>query len=115
MARVKSKNAGSNNGRTKAMTENGRLDGAMRDRTVRLAKIKSANIRKAQIRIAQPKPTSGMRRMTMMGRMTPPRDDPAATKPRAAPRFAKNHVDTYPIDQRHDATVGAEHTQLKAG
>jgi hypothetical protein len=31
----------------------------------------------------------------MMGKITPPRDDPAATRPRAAPRFLKNHVDTY--------------------
>lgn len=107
MARVKSKNAGSDKGRTKAMRANGRLDGAMRDRTVKLAKIKSANIRKAQMRIAQPKPTSGIRRMTMMGRMTPPREDPAATKPRAAPRFAKNHVDTYTIDQRQDEVGSA--------
>ena len=74
---------------------NGRFVGAIRERTVRLAKTSSASIRKAQIRIAQPKPTSGIRLVTIMGNITPPKEDPAATKPRAAPRFLKNHVDTH--------------------
>jgi hypothetical protein len=30
----------------------------------------------------------------MRGKTMPPKDDPAATMPNAAPRFFKNHVDT---------------------
>lgn len=51
-------------------------------------------MRKAQARIVQANPTVGMRRTTIIGRITPPREEPAATRPRAAPRCAWNHVDT---------------------
>jgi hypothetical protein len=61
------------------------------------AKTSSASIRKAQIRIVHPKPTSGKRCVIMIGKMTPPSADPAATQPRAAPRFFKNQVVTYKI------------------
>lgn len=101
MAAVSSAKVGSLSGRTKAIGLNGRLVGGMRDRTVKLAKMSNANIRKAQERIAQPKPTSGINLMTMTGRITPPRDDPAATRPSAAPRFAKNHVDAYNTNEHH--------------
>jgi hypothetical protein len=93
MAAVKSTKAGSLRGQTNAIGLNGRLVGAIRERTVKFTKMSSANIRKAQIRIAQPKPTSGISLMTMIGKITPPKDEPAATRPRAAPRFAKNQVD----------------------
>lgn len=93
MAAVNSAKVGSFSGRTKAIRLNGRLVGAMRERTVKFAKMSNANIRKAQVRIAQPKPTCGINLMTIMGRIMPPIDDPAATRPIAAPRFAKNHVD----------------------
>lgn len=115
MAAVKSTNGGSPRGRMKAIGSNGRFVGAMRERTVRLAKTSNANIRKAQIRMAQPNPTSGISLTTMMGRMTPPRDDPAATKPRAAPRFSKNHVETYKTDQPLDPNLRPEPTHVKAG
>ena len=85
---------GSVRGRMNAMMLNGRLVGAMRDLTVKLAKIRSARMRKAQMRIVQAKPTSGMRWTTMMGKMTPPRDEPAATAPKAAPLLWKNQVET---------------------
>ena len=88
-------NAGSVNGLTKASTLNGRFDGSSLDLTVKMAKISNARIIKAQVRIAHPNPIFGIRWMSMIGKMTPPRDDPAATRPRAAPRFAKNHVDTH--------------------
>jgi len=58
MAPVKSTKVGSFRGRMKATRLNGRLVGAMRERTVKFAKMSSPNIRKAQVRIAQPKPTS---------------------------------------------------------
>jgi hypothetical protein len=83
-----------------AITLKGRFDGAIRERTVKFAKISNPSMRKAQMRIAQPKPTSGIRRTTMMGKITPPKDDPAATRPRAAPRLWKNQVDTYNVNER---------------
>ena len=95
MAPVKSVNVGSLRGRINAIALKGRLVGAIRERTVKLAKTINARIRKAQIRIAQPKPTSGISLTTMIGRMTPPREDPAATIPSAAPRFLRNQVDTH--------------------
>jgi hypothetical protein len=73
---------------------NGRLVGSMRDLTVKLAKRRSDSMRNAQMRIVQPNPTSGMRWTTIMGRITPPRDEPAATRPKAAPLLWKNQVDT---------------------
>ena len=94
MAAVKSTKVGSLRGRIKAIRLNGRLVGVIWERTVKFAKMSSANIRKAQVRIAQPKPTSEIRWTTIMGKMTPPKDDPAATRPRAAPRFLKNQVET---------------------
>ena len=78
-----------------AIALNGRLVGAIRERTVRLAKTINASIRKAQMRISQPKPTSGINLTTIIGRITPPKDDPAATMPSAAPRFFRNHVETH--------------------
>jgi len=66
----------------------------MRDLTVKLAKRRSDNMRNAQMRIVQPNPTSGMRWKTIMGRITPPRDEPAATRPKAAPLLWKNQVET---------------------
>ena len=77
----------------KAIKLNGRFIGGILERTVKFAKVSSANIRKAQIRNVQPKPTSGIRWIIIMGKMTPPSEDPATTRPRAAPRFSKNHVD----------------------
>ena len=77
----------------KAIKLNGRFVGGIRERTVKFAKLSIANIRKAQIRSVQPKPTSGSRWIIMMGKMTPPSEDPATTRPRAAPRFSKNQVD----------------------
>jgi len=84
---------GSFKGRMKAIGVNGRFVGGIRERTVIFAKMRSASIRKAQIRTAQPKPTFGIKRTSIMGKMTPPKDDPAATRPIAAPRFLSNHVD----------------------
>lgn len=48
--------------------------------------------RKPQVRMAQPKPTSLMSRLTMMGKMTPPMLEPVERTPKAAPRFLSNHA-----------------------
>jgi hypothetical protein len=73
---------------------NGRLVGSMRDLTVKLAKKRSARMRNAHMRIVQPNPTSGIRWTTIMGKMTPPKDEPAATRPKAVPLLWKNQVET---------------------
>lgn len=59
--------------------------------TVKFAMTSRPRMRKAQMRIDQPKPTCLMRRPTMMGKMTPPKLDPVARMPYAAPRFLSNH------------------------
>lgn len=49
-------------------------------------------IKKPQVRMAQPKPTSLIIRLTMMGKMTPPMLEPVERIPKAAPRFLSNHA-----------------------
>jgi 5-methylcytosine-specific restriction endonuclease McrA len=95
MAVVSSRNVGSLKGRTSAMNSNGRLVGGILDRTARLANTKATKTRKAQIRIAHAKPTFGMRWTSMMGKITPPSEEPDTTSPSAAPRLAWNQVETY--------------------
>jgi len=68
--------------------------GGSLDRTVNIATVMSARTRKAHIRMAHPKPTCGMRCEAMIGKMIPPKPDPAAMTPYAAPLFLKNHVGT---------------------
>lgn len=68
--------------------------GGMRARTVKIANDRRAKIRNAHIRMVQPKPTSFTRCVTMIGKMTPPSEEPAATRPNACPLFAKNQVET---------------------
>lgn len=77
------------------MISNGRFVGGTRDRMVALATQSRAKMRNAQILIAQPNPTSGIKWMSMIGKMTPPSEDPETTRPIAAPRLAKNHVETW--------------------
>ena len=47
---------------------------------------------KAQMRMVQPKPTWGISFLTIIGKMTPPREEPATARPSAAPRFLRNQV-----------------------
>lgn len=68
--------------------------GDIRDTSVRFAITIMASIRNAVMRIDQPKPTWAMRRRIMMGKMTPPREDPDAVIPRANARRLKNQVET---------------------
>lgn len=63
-----------------------------RDLTVRLAMSMSARIRKPQVRIVQPKPILGISLLTIMGKITPPVEEPAAIMPNAAARLWKNQV-----------------------
>lgn len=46
-------------------------------------------MRKAQILIVHAKPTSGRRWTTMIGNMTPPREEPAIAKPPAIARLLR--------------------------
>ena len=91
---MSNKNGASFNGDTNAITLNGLLDGSILDRTAKFANNSKVKMRNAQMRIAQPNPTSGIKCMSMMGKMTPPNEDPAVVSPRAMPRFLKNQVDT---------------------
>src|SRR2546421_12750691 len=85
--KVVTENVISFNGVMKCSKSKGRGFGGRRDLTVRFAKTSSARIKNAEMRIAQPNPTSLFKWLTMMGRITPPRLDPAAVIPKACPRF----------------------------
>ena len=52
------------------------------------------NMRKAAALIVQGNPIFGMRLDTMIGKMTPPSDEPDAMMPNAVARFLKNQVPT---------------------
>lgn len=49
-------------------------------------------MRKEAIRIAQGKPTSTTSRLIIMGKITPPREDPDAITPKARARCLWNQV-----------------------
>lgn len=51
-------------------------------------------MRKEAVRIAQEKPTAVTSRLIMMGKITPPREDPDAMTPKARARFLWNQVPT---------------------
>ena len=55
-------------------------------------------IKNAEVLMAQPKETSWMRRDTMIGKRTPPSEDPAAANPIAMPLFLKNQVEQHARD-----------------
>ena len=59
-----------------------------------MPKTSIAKIKKAQILNDQAKPTFGTSWFSIMGKITPPRLDPAATMPMAKARLFMNHVDT---------------------
>lgn len=68
--------------------------GLSRDLTVKLAMMSMPRNMKATALIVQGNPILGMSFETIMGKMTPPSDDPAAMTPNAVARFLKNHVPT---------------------
>lgn len=85
-------NLGSFSGRRKFRIWNGFLWCTSLDLRVRMEMDSKNRIRNAQIRIAHANPTSEITCDTMMGRMTPPRLDPAAVTPNAKARRFANHV-----------------------
>ena len=87
-------NAGSLRGRINSMTLSFLGRGCNLDLTVRFAIISRPNIIKAHARIVHGKPIFGISLATIMGNITPPREDPEAIIPNAAARFLKNHVPT---------------------
>ena len=56
--------------------------------------VRSARIMKAAILIAHPKPTRGIRRLIMMGKIMPPVLEPLKVIPKARPRLWRNQVAT---------------------
>lgn len=66
--------------------------GGSRLRTRKFAIVKHPNMRNAAARTAQPNPTELKSRFSMIGKQTPPSDDPETTIPTANPRFLRNQV-----------------------
>ena len=95
---AKMANSFSLNGAMKSFGLTGIGRGGMRLTIVRLAMTIRPKIRNAQIRIVDPKPTSGISFSTMMGKMTPPSDEPEAVIPKARARRLKNQVTTADMD-----------------
>lgn len=50
-------------------------------------------MRNAAVRIVQGYPTALIMRLIMMGKMTPPTEEPVTIIPIAAPRFLENQVE----------------------
>jgi len=67
--------------------------GFTRGRTVKIAMICSPRMTKAPVLMAQGYPTLEIMRLIMMGKMTPPTDEPVTMIPMAAPRFLANQVE----------------------
>jgi hypothetical protein len=66
--------------------------GAILDRTVRLATISSASTMNPEIRRDHPNPILGKSRDNIVGKTTPPSDEPLETIPKAKARRFTNHV-----------------------
>ena len=87
-------NAGCFKGRINSIISSFLGRGANLDLTVKLAITSMPRIMNAQTLIVQGKPIFGISLLTMMGKITPPSDEPEAMIPNAAARFLKNHVPT---------------------
>lgn len=85
-------NFNSANGRRKLKISKGLGRCGSLDLIVTLAITSMKRMRKAQILIAHGNPTSGIKRVTIIGKMTPPRLDPDAVIPSAKARRLANHV-----------------------
>jgi hypothetical protein len=59
------------------------------EETVKLVMMSRPRMRKAHILMVQPKPTFGSRWTTMIGKMTPPNDEPAIANPPAIARLLR--------------------------
>ena len=93
-AKTTSAYGGSARGLMNSRRMSGLGDGGSRDLTVRFAMTSRPRIKNAATRIVQPNPILGISRSTRMGKITPPRDEPDATIPKANARRRKNHVET---------------------
>ena len=69
------------------------------DFTVRLAMISIPRIENAAVLMVHGNPISGISLDTMMGKITPPREDPEAIIPNAVARLLKNQVLMEPIPE----------------
>ena len=83
----------------------------VRGRTVKTATICSTKIMNAHVLIVQGYPTAGIMRLIMIGKMTPPTDDPVTITPMAAPRLFANQVEMQASASRSKVLV-YEFTQL---
>jgi hypothetical protein len=86
--------AGSFKGRINSITSTGLGLGVKRVLTVKFAMTSIPRIKKAAALIVHGYPIWGMSFETMIGKITPPREEPDAMMPKAAARFLKNHVPT---------------------
>jgi hypothetical protein len=68
---------------------NGRGACGRKDEMVRLVIRSRPRMRKAHARIAQGNPILGIKCVTMIGKMTPPRDEPAMVNPPAMALFLR--------------------------
>jgi len=84
--------AGSFRGRMNSITSTFFRRGVNLDFTVRLARAHMPKIMNAVDLIVHGKPILGMSLATIIGKITPPIDDPDAMMPIAVARFLKNHV-----------------------
>ena len=66
--------------------------GGRRLRTRKLAIVRHPNTRNPTARTAHGNPTESKSRFSIMGKQTPPSDDPDTTSPMANPRFLRNQV-----------------------
>jgi hypothetical protein len=89
---VRYRNGISLNGVRNSISEKRRVGGGKRDLIRMLPRISMPSSRNAVLRMAQPKPMRGIKRSTIMGRITPPMDDPETTTPKARARWRENHV-----------------------
>lgn len=87
--------------------------GLVLGRTVTIAMTCRARIRKAAVLMAQGYPVLRIMRLIMMGKMTPPTDDPVTMMPMAAPRFLENQVETQASASSRRTSVSMSHLRDK--
>jgi hypothetical protein len=103
--------AGSFRGRMNSMTSTFFCRGVNLDFTVRLATAHMPKIMNAADLIVHGNPIFGMSLETIIGKITPPKDDPDAMVPKAVARFLKNHVPVELMAAKKIALApSAEHT-----
>ena len=84
---ARKENVVSLNGLKNSMSSNFRVGGGWRGFRRTFPMATRPRRRNAVLRIAQPKPIRGIRRDTIIGRITPPTDEPETTIPKARARW----------------------------